>query len=322
MQLDPIKALVTEDFQAVNALMVHSLRSEASIIDDLGHYLIQSGGKRLRPLILLLIARACGTQGTQPISLATVIELIHTATLLHDDVVDDSPLRRGQKTANSVWGNEAAVLVGDFLYSKAFQILMNVENLRAMKILADATNQMAEGEALQLLERHNPETTEGAYLKVIRCKTAKLFEASAQIAAVLANTSPELEQNLAQYGMHLGTAFQLIDDVLDYEGRPSQTGKSVGNDLAEGKMTLPLIQVLENANAREGRIVREAIRSGDPAQLATIQAMIHRSGALEYTRHYAKIEAERAQKALSFLDPSPYRDAAHALADFAICRDN
>lgn len=322
MQLDPIKSLVKDDFQAVNALILDALHSKASIINDLGHYIIQSGGKRLRPLVVLLVARACGYLGHHHINLAAVIEFIHTATLLHDDVVDDAVLRRGRKTANTVWGNEAAVLVGDFLYSKAFQMLMAVENLRVMNVLANATNIMAEGEALQLLERHNPETTEGGYLNIIRSKTAKLFEASAQIGAILGNANSMLELALTQFGMHLGTAFQLIDDVLDYEASPTDTGKKLGNDLAEGKVTLPLIYLLQNGNKKDTRLIQEAIRENGEQHLPLIQKMIQQSGALDYTRNFAKVESERAEKTLEKLSPSPYRDAAYALTEFAINRNH
>ncbi len=322
MQLDPIKALVRDDFQAINALILDSLHSKASIINDLGHYIIQSGGKRLRPLVLILMAHACGYAGKHHINLATVVEFIHTATLLHDDVVDDAVLRRGRKTANNVWGNEAAVLVGDFLYSKAFQMLTAIENLRVMNVLANATNIMAEGEALQLLERRNPETTEGGYLNIIRSKTAKLFEASAQIGAILGNADSALELALAQFGMHLGTAFQLIDDVLDYEASPTDTGKKLGNDLAEGKVTLPLIYLLQNGNKKDTRLIQEAIRENGAQHLPLIQKMIRESGALDYTRNFAKVESERAKKALEKLSPSAYRDAAYALTDFAIHRNH
>lgn len=322
MQLDAIKALVEDDFQAVNALILGSLHSKASIVNDLGHYIIQSGGKRLRPLLVILVAHACGYTGKDHINLAAVIEFIHTATLLHDDVVDDAVLRRGQKTANNVWGNEAAVLVGDFLYSKAFQMLTAVANLPVMTVIANATNTMAEGEALQLIERHNPETTEGGYLNIIRSKTAKLFEASAQVGAILGNANSALEQALTQFGLHLGMAFQLIDDVLDYESSTSDTGKKLGNDLAEGKVTLPLIYLLQNGNKKDTHLIQKAIRENGIEHLPLIQTLIQQSGALDYTRHFAKVESEHAKKALEKLNPSPYRDAAYALTDFAINRNH
>ncbi len=322
MQLDSIKALVQDDFQAVNDLILDSLHSKASIVNDLGHYIIESGGKRLRPLLVILMAHACGYAGKHHINLAAVVEFIHTATLLHDDVVDDAILRRGKKTANNVWGNKAAVLVGDFLYSKAFQMLTTVANLRVMSVLANATNIMAEGEALQLLERGKPDTTEGVYLNIIRSKTAKLFEASAQIGAILSNTDSALELTLTQFGLHLGMAFQLIDDVLDYESSPTNTGKKLGNDLAEGKVTLPLIYLLENSSKKDMHLIQEALRENGSQHLAFIQTLIQQSGALDYARHFAKIESERAKKALEKLTPSIYRDAAYALTDFAINRNH
>jgi len=322
MQLDLIKAPVADSFQAVDALIMNSLHSKASIINDLGHYIIQSGGKRLRPLVVLLISGACGYKGKHHIDVATVIEFIHTATLLHDDVVDASNSRRGRETANNIWGNEAAVLVGDFLYSKAFQMLVVMNDPKVMKVLADATNTMAEGEALQLLDRHNAETTEGGYLNVIRSKTAKLFEASAQIGAILGKVDIALEQALTQYGVHLGTAFQLIDDVLDYEADPAIIGKDNGCDLAEGKVTLPLIYLLENGNAKEIRLIKEAIQEGGLEFFPAIQQLLINSGAIEYTKQFARIEIERAQKALTKLKPSPYREAASLLAEFAINRDH
>jgi len=322
MRLDHINAPVKEDFQAVNALIINSLHSQASLINDLGHYIIQGGGKRLRPLVALLIARACGYNGEYHIHLAAVIELIHTATLLHDDVVDNASLRRGHNTANNVWGNEAAVLVGDYLYSKAFQILVTVGNLKVMQILADATNIMAEGEALQLLERHNPAMTEGSYLNVIRSKTAKLFEAATHICAILSNVDPETEKAMVQFGLHFGTAFQLMDDILDYQASPTQTGKNVGTDLAEGKITLPLIYLLQNGNAHDTTVIREAIREGGSQHFAAIQKMIVSSKALEYAKRFAEVEMDRAQKSLDKLKPSVFREAALALTQFALQRDH
>jgi octaprenyl-diphosphate synthase len=321
MRLESIKEPVKDGFQAVDALIVDSLHSKASIINDLGRYIVQSGGKRLRPLVVLLVARACGYQENSHITLAAVIEFIHTATLLHDDVVDNSSHRRGQQTANNVWGNEAAVLVGDFLYSKAFQMLVTVGNVPIMRVLADATNIMSEGEALQLLERHNAETTEGGYLNVIRSKTAKLFEAAAQIGAQLGKANAELEEAMTQFGMHLGTAFQLIDDILDYQPT-GKTGKMVGNDLAEGKVTLPLIHLLQNGKTQEVRLVKQAIQEGGTEYLPLIQEMIQKSGAIEYTRRFAKTEIDRAERALSKLTSSPYKDALRELTQFAIERDH
>ena len=320
MQLESIKAPVQENFQAVNDLIVRALHSKASIINDLGNYIIQSGGKRLRPLVVLLLASACGYTTEDHMSLAAAIEFIHTATLLHDDVVDNASSRRGLQTANNVWGNQAAVLVGDFLYSKAIQILTAFDNPRIMQVIANTANIMAEGEAFQLLERHNPHTTEEGYLNIIRCKTAKLFEAAAKTSAILGNADPEIEAQMAQYGLHLGTAFQLIDDLLDYQASP-KAGKTVGNDLLEGKATLPLIYVLQHGSDKEIQIVEEAIREGNNQNLSIIQEIIESSGALEYTQRKAKTEIETAQKALSKLKPSVYRDAAYNLTEFAIQRN-
>jgi len=321
MQLDAIIKLVQDSFQAVDALIIESLHSKTSLINDLSQYILQSSGKRIRPLIVLLIAKAYGYEGTHHIPLAAIIEFVHTATLLHDDVVDSANCRRGKKTVNSVWGNEAAVLMGDFLYSKAFQMLVSVGNLSVMKILADATNIMAEGEALQLLDRHKAETTENTYLNVIRCKTAKLFEASAQIGAILANADPKRVLMMTHFGIHLGTAFQLVDDVLDYRASPDKTGKNLGNDLAEGKITLPLIHILKNGTAEEIQLVKEAIREGGHEYFSAVQKIIETSGSIEYTLDYAALEITRAKKALDNLDPSPYKEAAFALANFALKRD-
>lgn len=322
MQFEAIKAVVKDSFHAVDELIIESLHSRASIINDLGRYIIQSGGKRLRPLVLLLIARACGYTQNKHIYLAAAVEFIHTTTLLHDDVVDDSNLRRGKKTANTVWGNEAAVLVGDFLYSKAFQMMVEVDNMAILKVLANASNIIAEGEVLQLLDRHNIEATEGGYLNVIRCKTAKLFEACAQIGALLGNAGPEIEQAMTHYGLHLGTAFQLIDDILDYNAPPTQSGKSMGTDLADGKVTLPLIHVLQTGTTAQVRLVQEAIKKGGRENFEAVLKVIETTGSIEYTRQFARVEMERAQRALLQLKPSPYRDAAYALAEFAIDRSH
>jgi octaprenyl-diphosphate synthase len=320
MSFESIKAPVLESFQAVDALIMRSLHSKASIVNDLGYYIIQSGGKRVRPLVILLIAKACGYQGTQDVDLAAIIEFIHTATLLHDDVVDNAHLRRGTKSANHIWGNEAAVLVGDYLYSKAFQILVTIENPKIAKVLADATNIMAEGEALQLMERHHPTVTEDNYLTIIRAKTAKLFEAAAQIGAILGLATPELEMAMAQYGLHLGTAFQLVDDMLDYQSSPAEVGKNTGSDLTEGKVTLPLIHVLQNSTPGEMALVKTAIKNGGAPYLKEIQELILNKKSLEYTLNVAKLELAQAEQSLLALPDSPYRNAATALARFAINR--
>lgn len=320
MQLALIKSPVKDSFEAVDSFLIQCLHSKASLINDLGKYIIESGGKRLRPLVVLLISKACGYQKNEDIKLAAIIELIHTATLLHDDIVDGSVLRRGQKTANTVWGNEAAVLVGDFLYSKAFQILIQVGNLPVMNVLANATNIMAEGEALQLRDRHNANPSEEAYLNIIRCKTAKLFEASAQIAAIIAHAKPEIEAAMMHYGAHLGMAFQLLDDILDYQSTPEQIGKNIGSDLAEGKVTLPLIYLLQTSSTTQIEMIKKAIQTGDTSHLCDIQAMVSASGAIEYAKRFANQEIEQAKQALSILPASPYRDAAEKLANFAIER--
>jgi len=262
MDIAAIQTLINPDMQAVDALIRKRLHSDVALVNQIGHYIINSGGKRLRPMLLLLSARAFGFQGTHLINLAAVIEFIHTATLLHDDVVDASQLRRGQETANSVWGNEASVLVGDFLYSRAFQMMVEVKSMRVMEILSDATNIIAQGEVLQLLNCHEPNTTEADYLQVIRSKTAKLFEAATQLGAVISKQSSEYEQAMAAYGMHLGTAFQLIDDVLDYSATAEEMGKNVGDDLAEGKPTLPLIYALKQGTSAQQQVLHEAISKG------------------------------------------------------------
>lgn len=319
---DSIKTLVAQDFQAVDALIVNSLHSKISTISDLGSYITAKKGKRLRPLIVLLIAKAIGYTGQQHIGIATTIELIHTATLLHDDVVDNAEQRRGQKTANHVFGNEAAVLVGDFLYTKAFQSMTENATIGMMKILADATNVMAEGEILQLSERFNPEMTEGSYLTVIQYKTAKLFETAALLASLLGNTSPLQQKAMARFGNHLGTAFQLIDDILDYQGDPTKTGKNEGQDLSEGKVTLPLIYILQNGSPTEIRLVQQAIKSGSREYYPKIREIIENSAAIQYTMTMARTEASRAQKELQSLPESEYREGAKALAQFAVERFN
>lgn len=321
-QFDSIKALVKTPFQAVDALLLSCLQSKASIINELGHYIIQAGGKRLRPLVVLLLCRIFGYRGGKDIDAAAIIELIHTATLLHDDVVDKAELRRGRKTANQVFGNEAAVLVGDFLYSKAFQLMNKIGTPEIMAVLADTTNVMAEGEALQLLDRHNPETTEGSYLNVIQSKTGKLFEAAALLAAILAEGDASDLKSAKHYGMHLGTAFQLMDDLLDYQGTESRVGKGIGSDLSEGKVTLPLIYLLENGSHEEKLMIKDAIKTGSLDNLAEIQKMIETSGALQYTIDFAKTEAERAKKALASLPASTYKEGALHLAQFAIERNH
>lgn len=305
---------------AVDQMIQQRLHSDVVLINQIGHYIVNSGGKRLRPMLVLLAARAAGYTGTRHIDLAAVIEFIHTSTLLHDDVVDGSLLRRGQETANTIWGNEASVLVGDFLYSRAFEMMVEVGSMRVMEVLAETTNIIAEGEVMQLLNCHDPDTTEERYLEVIRRKTAKLFEASAQLGAVLGELSLDEEQAMATYGMHLGIAFQLIDDVLDYSSSPEETGKNIGDDLAEGKPTLPLIHAIRHGTPEQAHTVREAIKQGGLENIASVTEAIESTGAIAYTAQLARLEARKAIEAIAQIRPSKYRDALCDLAEFSVSR--
>ncbi|HSH40823.1 MAG TPA: octaprenyl diphosphate synthase [Arenicellales bacterium] len=320
MDLEQIRQLSTRDMAEVDTVIQERLRSDVLLINQLGLYIINSGGKRLRPLLVLLAARACGYAGPHHLPLAAIIEFIHTATLLHDDVVDASNLRRGRDTANAIWGNEAAVLVGDFLYSRAFEMMVEVGSMRIMEIMAQTTNTIAEGEVMQLLNCHDPDTTEARYLEVIRSKTAKLFEAAARIGAVLGGQPTELEAAMADYGMHLGTAFQLIDDVLDYSSDSTETGKNIGDDLAEGKPTLPLIHVMRKGTPAQIELVRRAIEQGGREHIDAVQAAIESTGAIAYTAQSARDAADQAARALEGLPTSQYKDALYALAEFAVSR--
>lgn len=320
MDITELQMLIQDDMRIVNQLIQKRLHSEVALINQLGHYIINSGGKRLRPMLLLLSARAFAYTGEHHYQLATVIEFIHTATLLHDDVVDASELRRGKQTANSVWGNEASVLVGDFLYSRAFQMMVEVHNERVMEILSNATNIIAEGEVLQLLNCHNPETSEETYLQVIRSKTAKLFEAAAQLGAVISEQTLEQELVIAKYGSHLGTAFQLIDDVLDYSANTEELGKNVWDDLVEGKPTLPLIYALKHGNMAQQEKIRMAITEGGKEHIEEVITAIRSTQAIDYTAKIAEKEVEQAIAALAKLPPSPYKTALHSLANFSIHR--
>jgi octaprenyl-diphosphate synthase len=320
--LKNIRTLIDDDFRAVDALIHSELNSEVALINQLGHYIVNGGGKRLRPLLVLLSARLCGYEGRSHVDLAAIIEFIHTATLLHDDVVDTSELRRGRETANEIWGNEAAVLVGDFLYSRTFQMMVRVGDMRVMELMADTTNIIAEGEVLQLLNTHDPATTEERHLEVIRRKTAKLFEAAAQVGAILAGRPIAEEQALARYGLHTGVAFQLVDDALDYSGTSDILGKQVGDDLCEGKPTLPLIHAMRHGSPAQSRLIREAIENGATEHLAEITRTIHDTGALDYTSSRARAESEAALEALSRFPASTYRDALANLARFAVDRNN
>lgn len=320
MAIRDIRTLITEDMRAVDHTIRQQLHSHVALIDQLAAYIINSGGKRLRPSLVVLTARACEYRGNKHIDAAAIIEFIHTATLLHDDVVDDSELRRGRQTAHVIWGNEASVLVGDFLYSRAFQMMVAIDSMRVMRILADTTNTIAEGEVMQLLNCHDPDTTEERYMDVIYCKTAKLFEASAQLGAVLANRSEPEERALASYGRHLGIAFQLIDDMLDYSACNEELGKNIGDDLAEGKPTLPLIYAICHGNTEEVAVIREVIARGGRESIDVVTKTIESTGALAYTASLAKREAALAIETLEFLPASPYKEALIGLAEFSVNR--
>jgi octaprenyl-diphosphate synthase len=312
---------LTDDLAEVDRVIRTRLASEVVLVNTVAEYIVAAGGKRLRPALLLLVARALDYRGPHHHLLAAVIEFIHTATLLHDDVVDESELRRGRKTANAAFGNAASVLVGDFLYSRAFQMMVEADDMRVMRVLSDATNVIAEGEVLQLINCNDPDVDEERYLKVIRYKTARLFEAAAQIGAILAGASPALEQGAAEYGRRLGTAFQLIDDLLDYSGVTADIGKNVGDDLREGKPTLPLIHVMSHGSAFERNLVREAIVDGQTERYAEIMAAIERTGALEYTRMRALEEARAAADAIAGLPASGFKDALLYLSTHSVQRD-
>jgi octaprenyl-diphosphate synthase len=307
-------ALISSDMQAMDAVIARRLSSEVQLVSQVSQYIVAAGGKRLRPALLLLMCGALEYRGDQRFNLAAVVEFIHTATLLHDDVVDESTLRRGRATANAAFGNPASVLVGDFLYSRAFQMMVDAGNMRIMQTLAEATNVIAEGEVLQLMNMHDANLSEEDYLRVIRSKTAKLFEASARLAALLAQASAEVEQACADYGQALGTAFQVIDDVLDYDGDASEMGKNLGDDLREGKATLPLIIAMQRGNPAEQQLIRQAIEAGQTEQLPDIIAIVRQTGALQATREAAAAEAERAVRALGVLGRNPYSEALLQLA--------
>jgi octaprenyl-diphosphate synthase len=318
--IDFLHRLITDDMAAVDRVLRSNLDSDVVLIRQVAEYIIGGGGKRLRPALVLLAAGACGYQGTRHHTLAAVIEMIHTATLLHDDVVDESQLRRGHATANMTFGNAASVLVGDFLYSRAFQLMVGIDSMQVLSILSNATNVIAEGEVLQLMNSGDPDLDETSYLTVIRRKTAKLFEAAAQLGAVTGNATPEMVDALGRYGMHLGTAFQLVDDVLDYSGELDAIGKNLGDDLAEGKMTLPLIRARSVGSAADALLVREAITSGRLTEFAPVVAVLTRTGALDYTRSAAAQEGEAAAACLAQLPDSPHRESLLELSSFAARR--
>ncbi len=318
MTLEAIRTLAEDDLRGVDAVIRARLKSAVPLVDQVAEHIIAGGGKRLRPLLVVLAARGCGYAGNAHIDAAAFIEFIHTATLLHDDVVDGSALRRGRRTANQVFGNPASVLVGDFVYSRAFQMMAALSSQPVMEIMAEATNVIAEGEVLQLMNAHDPHTTEQRYLEVIYRKTAKLFEAGAEVAAVLSGGSSHVRQELAAYGRHLGTAYQLVDDVLDYRSNPGERGKNLGDDLAEGKPTLPLIHALRHGTERQRATIREAIQRGGLTQLDPVVTAIEATGGLEYAARLAGEHAARAKAALAALPPSRYRDGLAALAGFCV----
>jgi octaprenyl-diphosphate synthase len=322
MTLEQIRGLVTADFEAVDRVVKQRLHSQVALVDQVASYIIYAGGKRLRPLLVLLTARACGHSGERHIDAAAIIEFIHTATLLHDDVVDGSSLRRGRETANEVFGNATSVLVGDFLYSRAFQMMVALNRMRVMQILADATNAIAEGEVLQLMNAHDPNTSEAQYIDVIRRKTARLFEAGAQISAVLSDASPEIEESLARYGRHIGTAFQLVDDALDYQADEASLGKHLGDDLAEGKPTLPLIYAMQHGSDGQRNMIRHAIENGGLDHLQEITRAVASLGGLAYTARLAQSEADQALAALASLPETAFKEGLSELAKFAVARKN
>ncbi len=317
LSLDEIRAPVRTDLAGVDAMIRARLKSTVPLVDQVAEHIIGGGGKRLRPLLCVLAGRACGIVNDKHIEAAAFIEFVHTATLLHDDVVDSSQKRRGRATANNLFGNQASVLVGDFVYSRAFQMMATVGSQRVMEIMADATNVIAEGEVLQLMNAHDPETTEQRYLEVIYRKTGRLFEAGAEVAAVLAGAGIEQQAALARFGKHLGTAYQLIDDVLDYKSDPATRGKNLGDDLAEGKPTLPLLHALRHGNDEQRALIRLAIEQGGLAQLGPIVEAIEATGGLEYATNFAMRETQQALTALDALPDSPFRQALAGLARFA-----
>ncbi|MCX7628125.1 MAG: octaprenyl diphosphate synthase [Methylophilaceae bacterium] len=320
MSLDLIQASIAEDMRLVDEEIRRHLHSEVALVNQVSEYIINSGGKRLRPTLVLLAAGCFGRIEAHHYTLAAIIEFIHTATLLHDDVVDGSSMRRGRDTANSLFGNAASVLVGDFIYSRAFQMMVGIRNMRVMEILADATNLIAEGEVLQLLNCHDADVTDEAYLKVIRYKTAKLFEAAARLGALLSNASVRDEHAMAEYGMRLGTAFQLIDDVLDFCGDADSIGKNLGDDLAEGKPTLPLLYAMHNGTPQQSQLIRNAIERGGLESLQEVIAAVNEAGALDHVRKLAQHESEAACRAISHLPVSNYHMALVELASFAVHR--
>jgi len=320
MDLDGIRALIADDLKATDQLILDRLASDVVLINQVGHYIVGSGGKRLRPVIVLLAARALGYQGAHHVDLAAIVEFIHTATLLHDDVVDGSEQRRSRDTANAVWGNAASVLVGDFLYSRSFEMMVSVDSMRVMEILSTATNRIAEGEVLQLLNCNDPDTDEARYREVILRKTATLFEAGSRLGGVISEAEEAQEQALADYGRHLGMAFQMIDDALDYGSSGEDIGKNIGDDLAEGKPTLPLIRAMQVSDEATTAMLREVIEQGGSERVDEVRRAIESTDAIAYTARLAKEEAALAKQSLEILPASAYRNALAAVADFSVDR--
>ena len=318
-----IREPVENDFQKVNKFIVEQLHSEVSLVESIGHYIVEAGGKRMRPILVLLAAKGSGVESELHIPMAAVIEFIHTATLLHDDVVDMSQLRRGRPTVNSEWNNPSSVLVGDFIYSRAFQILVEVSDMRIMEIIANTTNKIAEGEVLQLIEKSNPKSSEESYMRVITNKTAILFQAAAQCGAILAKSDSKTEKALRSFGMQLGIAFQLVDDVLDYSGNADDLGKNIGDDLAEGKSTLPLIYALRNGSHSQRDVIAKSLKveSLSKDMLENVIEIVQNCGGIDYTRRLAETRAERAAKHLNSLPASKYRKSLESMVEFSINRN-
>ncbi len=323
MNIKNIQSLTQQDMTAVNDLIFSKLHSDVALINQLGIYIVNGGGKRMRPLLTVLASRALGYEGSEHLQLAAIIEFIHTSTLLHDDVVDESNMRRGRETANAMFGNSASVLVGDFLYSRSFQMMSELNNLQIMDILSDATNIIAEGEVLQLMNCNDPDTTEESYMQVIYCKTAKLFEAATRLAAVIAKQDQATETAMQNYGKHLGTAFQLVDDIMDYTADAQEMGKNVGDDLAEGKPTLPLLYAMKHGNEQQSALIRSAIENGDGMDhLDEILTAMQQTGSLVYTQKKAEQEADKAINALASLPESEHKQALISLAHIAANRSH
>jgi octaprenyl-diphosphate synthase len=322
MTVDRLKTLVSDDFDAVNTLIINKIQSQIGLIDDLAHHIVQSGGKRLRPLLVLLASRACNYSGKEHITLAAMIEFFHTATLLHDDVVDESTLRRGRETANEIWGSKASILVGDYLFTQSVQLMVSVNHSQILRLLADTSHQISCGEVKQLVNRHNFSLSIEDYFDVIRSKTALLFATSASIGALLADAGQEVEQSLYAYGLHLGNAFQLIDDALDYCSDAKTIGKNIGDDLADGKATLPLLHALQHGTSAQQQLIRDSLREGSLQHLTEILEAIEATKAIEFTRNYAAQEVDRALTALEILPKTVYKDALVELALFSLQRDH